>query len=177
VATSEERAYKKATSEELAYKDAMIALEQSMELWLSKQCLEVGDMPVSGGTFANALETSPNPPSTPPDSPPWGRQTEGGMLSDDSGSNRSSNSTKVSSEGVEQWGEEKVLEFFQKNNFPTAGLIAGQVDGMTLLNLLDGDTAESDFTKLAPEGLGFTRILFIGRFKTEMAKLRAGSNR
>jgi hypothetical protein len=85
----------------------------------------------------------------------------------------------VVSEGVEQWGEEKVLEFFQKNNFPTAGLIAGQVDGITLLNLLDGDNTESDFTKLTPEGLAraLTASCFIGRFKTEMAKLKAGSNR
>ena len=79
----------------------------------------------------------------------------------------------VVSEGVEQWGEEKVLEFFQKNNFPTAGLIAGQVDGMTLLNLLDGDTAESDFTAQAPEGMSFTRLLFRGRFKKEMENIRS----
>jgi hypothetical protein len=171
-ATSEERAYKKATSEELASKDALIALEQSMELWLSKQCLEVGDMPVSGGTFANALETSPNPPSTPPNSPPWGRQTEGGMLSDDSGSNRSSNSTKVSSEGVEQWDVDQVLSFFERCRFPTSGVVEGQVDGMTLLSLYQDKDAEAIFTTPTPEGMGFNRLLFRGRFRVEMTNLR-----
>ena len=174
-ATSEELTYKKATSEEQAYKDAMIALEQSMELWLSKQCLEVGDagdMPVSGGAFCNALGKSPNPPSTPPNSPPWGRQTEGGMLSDDSGSTRSSNSTKVSSEGVEQWDVDQVLSFFEQCKFPTAGVVEGQVDGKTLLSLYQDKDAEAIFTTKTPEGMGFNRLLFRGRFKKEMTNLR-----
>ena len=174
-ATSEELTYKKATSEEQAYKDAMIALEQSTELWLSKQCLEVGDagdMPVSGGAFCNALEKSPNPPSTPPNSPPWGRQTEGGMLSDDSGSTRSSNSTKVSSEGVEQWDVDQVLSFFEQCKFPTAGVVEGQVDGKTLLSLYQDKDAEAIFTTKTPEGMGFNRLLFRGRFKKEMTNLR-----
>jgi hypothetical protein len=84
-----------------------------------------------------------------------------------------SNSTELVSDGVQHWSVAQVLSFFEKYKFPTAGVMAGQVDGMTLLNLLDGDTAESDFTAQAPEGMSFTRLLFRGRFKKEMENLRS----
>jgi hypothetical protein len=164
-----------ATSEELAYNHAMISVEQSMQLWLSKHCLEMeneGDIPVSGGAFCNALETSRIPPSNPPNSPPWRRQTEWGMLSDDSGSTSSSNSTKVSSEGVEQWDVDQVLSFFEQCKFPTSGVVVGQIDGMTLLSLYQDKDAEAIFTTPTPEGMGFNRLLFRGRFKKEMTNLR-----
>jgi hypothetical protein len=51
--------------------------------------------------------------------------------------------------------------------------MAGQVDGMTLLSLSEVDDAEAIFTAPAPEGMGFNRLLFRGRFKKEMANLRA----
>jgi hypothetical protein len=87
-------------------------------------------------------------------------------------------STGLVSEGVEQWGVEKwdvaqVVSFFERHNFPTAGVVQGQVDGATLLRLYDGPDAKEIFTAPAAEGegLGFTKILFIGRFKKEMASL------
>jgi hypothetical protein len=83
----------------------------------------------------------------------------------------SSNCTEVVSAGVEQWGVEQVLSFFEQCKFPTAGVMAGQVDGMTLLSLFQDDDAEAIFTAPAPAGMGFNRILFKSRFKREMANL------
>jgi hypothetical protein len=83
----------------------------------------------------------------------------------------SSNCTEVVSAGVEQWGVEQVLSFFEQCNFPTAGVMAGEVDGRTLLRLFQDDDAEAIFTASAPEGMGFNRLLFKGRFKKEMANL------
>jgi hypothetical protein len=60
----------------------------------------------------------------------------------------SSNSIELVSEEVEHWGVAQVMSFFEKLKFPTAGVMAG-------------------------EGMGFNRLLFRGRFKKEMANLRA----
>ena len=65
------------------------------------------------------------------------------------------------------------MSFFEQCKFATAGVMAGQVDGMTLLSLSGVDDAEAIFTAPAPEGMGFNRLLFRGRFKKEMANLRA----
>ena len=78
------------------------------------------------------------------------------------------------SEGVQQWSVAQVLSFFEQCKFPTAGVMTGQVDGMTLLSLFEGDDAEANFTAPAPEGMSFNRLLFRGRFKKEMVNLRAG---
>ena len=92
-------------------------------------------------------------------------------MSLETGSTCSSNCTEVAAEGVEQWGVEQVLSFFEQCKFPTAGVMAGEVDGMTLLSLFQDDDAEAIFTEQTPEGMGFSRLLFKGRFKKEMANL------
>jgi hypothetical protein len=78
----------------------------------------------------------------------------------------------VSSEGVEQWDVDQVLSFFEQCKFPTSGVVEGQVDGMTLLSLYQDKDAEAIFTTPTPEGMGFNRLLFRGRFKKEMSILR-----
>ena len=76
------------------------------------------------------------------------------------------------STGVAQWGVAEVVAFFEKCRFPTAGVVEGQIDGKTLLELSADADAEAIFTAAAPDGLGFNRLLFVGRFRTEMALLR-----
>ena len=90
-------------------------------------------------------------------------------------SNCTSNCTEVVSEGVDQWRVEQVLTFFEEYNFPSAGVMTGQVDGRTLLNFFENHDTEVIFTTPVPDGMGFNRIMFIGRFKMEMSKLRAAS--
>ena len=77
------------------------------------------------------------------------------------------------SKGVSQWGVAEVVNFFKTCRFPTEGVLAGEIDGKTLLELCADADAEAIFTAAAPDGLGFHRLLFIGRFQTEMALLRA----
>ena len=81
------------------------------------------------------------------------------------------------STGVAQWGVAEVVAFFEKCRFPTAGVVSGQIDGKTLLELSADADAEAIFTAAAPDGLGFNRLLFIGRFQTEMALLRGAQTR
>ena len=81
------------------------------------------------------------------------------------------------STGVAQWGVAEVVAFFEKCGFPSAGVVEGQIDGKTLLELSADADAEAIFTGAAPDGLGFNRLLFIRRFRTEMALLRAGQTR
>ena len=89
----------------------------------------------------------------------------------------SSNDTEPCSEGetrmgnVTKWGVEQVLRFFEECKFPTEGVEAGQVDGSTLLALSRESDAEELFTSPVPNGMGFNRLLFIGRFRKEMARL------
>ena len=49
--------------------------------------------------------------------------------------------------------------------------MAGQVDGKTLLQLVQDCSAEQNFLAPAPDGLGMSKLMFRGRFKTEFAKL------
>ncbi len=91
------------------------------------------------------------------------------------GSTCTSNCTEVVSEGVEQWRVEQVLTFFEQYNFPTAGVMTGQLDGRTLLSFFENHDAEDIFTAPVPNGMGFNRIMFIGRFKMELSKLRAAA--
>ena len=79
------------------------------------------------------------------------------------------------SAGVEEWGVAEVVAFFERCRFPTAGVLAGEIDGKTLLELCADEDAEAIFTAAAPDGLGFNRLMFIGRFRTEMALLRAAA--
>jgi hypothetical protein len=96
---------------------------------------------------------------------------------DDDASVLSSNDTEPCSEGetrmghVAKWGVEQVLRFFEECNFPTEGVEEGQVDGSTLLALSRESDAEELFTSPVPNGMGFNRLLFIGRFRKEMARL------
>ncbi len=78
------------------------------------------------------------------------------------------------SKGVAQWGVAEVLAFFRRCRFPSEGVVEGQIDGKTLLELSADADAEAIFTAAESDGLGFNRLLFIGRFQTEMAALRAG---
>ena len=77
------------------------------------------------------------------------------------------------SPGVAQWGVAEVVAFFRRCRFPSEGVVEGQIDGKTLLELSADEDAEAFFTAAAPDGLGFNRLLFIGRFQTEMTALRA----
>jgi len=82
--------------------------------------------------------------------------------------------------GLANWSKEEVLSFFEHCKFPTAGIEVGEVDGGSLLNLYRAYTdstnahtakdAEELFTTPAPEGLGLNKLMFRGRFKSEMAK-------
>jgi hypothetical protein len=45
------------------------------------------------------------------------------------------------------------------------------VNGESLVNLYADPDAESLFTAPAPDGLGFNKLMFKGRLKTEMQKL------
>jgi len=74
------------------------------------------------------------------------------------------------------WSKEEVLSFFQRCNFPTAGVDAGEIDGGALLELYKAEDALELFTAPAPDGLGFTRLMFRGKFKSEMAKLKASED-
>jgi hypothetical protein len=83
--------------------------------------------------------------------------------------------------GLANWSKDEVLSFFEHCKFPTAGIQAGEVDGGALLKLYRAYTdatnahtakdAEELFTTPAPEGLGLKKLMFRGRFKSEMAKL------
>ena len=70
--------------------------------------------------------------------------------------------------GIESWRVEEVLAFFKQYNFPTEGIKAGEVDGKSLVNLYQDSDAESLFMAPAPDGLGFNKLMFKGRFKKEI---------
>ena len=74
---------------------------------------------------------------------------------------------------VRSWGVEQVLAFFERCKFPTEGVQSGEVDGESLVNLYQDPDAESLFTAPAPDGLGFNKLMFKGRFKKEMEQLVA----
>jgi hypothetical protein len=72
---------------------------------------------------------------------------------------------------VKSWGVDQVIAFFERCKFPTEGVQAGEVDGESLVKLYQDPDAESLFTTPAPDGLGFNKLMFKGRFKKEMEKL------
>jgi serine/threonine protein kinase len=72
---------------------------------------------------------------------------------------------------VKSWGVEQVIAFFERCKFPTEGVQAGEVDGESLVNLYQDPDAEILFTTPAPDGLGFNKVMFKGKFKKEMEKL------
>jgi hypothetical protein len=70
------------------------------------------------------------------------------------------------------WDETGVEHFFARCNFPTKGLRDNQVDGGALVALFQDEEREKNFCSSVEEGgLGFTKLLFKGRFKKEMALL------
>ena len=97
------------------------------------------------------------------------------LPADDSLSVCSSAPTESAAEpdSIESWGVEQVLAFFERCKFPTEGIQAGEVDGQSLVNLYQDPDAESLFMAPAPDGLGFNKLMFKGRFKKEMDKLVA----
>ena len=81
-------------------------------------------------------------------------------------------SSEVSLEcGVKSWSQEQVVMFFEDKGFPTEGIKAGKIDGGALLELLHADDAVELFTAPVPDGMGFNKLMYRGRFKSEMAKL------
>ena len=72
---------------------------------------------------------------------------------------------------VRSWDVQQVIAFFEQLNFPTAGVESNKVDGESLVNLYQDPDAESLFTDPAPEGLGFSNLMFKGRLKKEMQNL------
>jgi len=99
------------------------------------------------------------------------------MLDDDASSicitplQSTSPSSKTVGDGVSLWDEDQVLSLFRRCKFPTEGIVANNVDGSALLRLYADADAEDMFTAPAPDGLGFNRILYRGRFVSEMSKL------
>jgi hypothetical protein len=70
---------------------------------------------------------------------------------------------------VEDWSMQDVLAFFERFSFPTEGVVQGCVDGKTLLFLLnDEKNALANFTDPVPDGMGFSKLLFRGKFKMEL---------
>ena len=122
-------------------------------------------------------------------SPPASSGTDKVMCLDDSLSACSSAATEVGTaaehedaaqsntaaacEDIACWGVDQVITFFERCRFPIEGIKAGEVDGQTLLNLYEDADAETIFTAPAPDGLGFNKLMFKGRVKKEMDRLRA----
>jgi hypothetical protein len=70
---------------------------------------------------------------------------------------------------VQSWTEDDVEAFFTRCNFPVYGLQGNAIDGPSLVLLfLDAD-AKTFFCQPAPDGLGFSNIMFVGRFTKEMS--------
>lgn len=85
----------------------------------------------------------------------------------------SSGSTLKDEGCVQAWDVDQVLAMFERHKFPIEGVRQGQVDGETLVSLWREPDAEALFTAAPPDGLGFGKLLFRGRFTTEMRKLLA----
>jgi len=72
---------------------------------------------------------------------------------------------------VQSWTEADVDAFFSRCNFPVHGLQGNAIDGPSLVLLfLDAD-APTFFCQEPPDGLGFSKIMFVGRFTKEMSLL------
>jgi hypothetical protein len=72
---------------------------------------------------------------------------------------------------VQSWTEADVEAFFTRCNLPVHGLQGNAIDGPSLVLLfLDAD-APTFFCQATPDGLGFSNIMFVGRFTKEMSLL------
>jgi len=114
-----------------------------------------------------------SPDSSPDSSPRNATDASSRYLPADDSLSVCSTEAAGESDGIEAWGVEQVVAFFERCNFPTAGIQAGEVDGQSLLTLYQDSDAESLFMAPAPDGLGFNKLMFKGRFKKEMDKLVA----
>jgi len=85
----------------------------------------------------------------------------------------SSGSTLRGEGCVQAWDVDQVMAMFELHKFLSEGLRQGQVDGETLVSLWREPDAEALFTAAPPDGFGFGKLLFRGRFTTEMRKLLA----
>ena len=74
---------------------------------------------------------------------------------------------------IHAWDVDQVVAMLHRHKLPTEGAKEGQVDGNTLESLFREDDAEALFTAPPPEGLGFSKLQFRGRFTVEMRKLLA----
>ena len=72
---------------------------------------------------------------------------------------------------ISGWTDEQVRDLFASLNFPTAGIVENFIDGDSLGLMCADINAEETFCAAVPDGLGFTKLLFKGRFKKEMALL------
>lgn len=66
---------------------------------------------------------------------------------------------------------DQVVELFAKHKFPTQGIVDNGIDGASLILMCQDIDHQADFCKPIPDGLGFTTILYKGRFRWEMHKL------
>ena len=66
---------------------------------------------------------------------------------------------------------EQVIAFFEECKFPTEGVRTGLVDGESLESICAEEDAEAIFCAPVPDGFGFGRLMYVGRFKKEMAAL------
>jgi hypothetical protein len=81
--------------------------------------------------------------------------------------------TKGAVSHIHTWDVDQVVAMFERHNFPSEGVRQGQVDGKTLVSLFRDGNAEELFTAAPPNGLGFSKLLFRGRFAAEMRELLA----
>jgi len=124
----------------------------------------------------------PSPSLSPPSSSSTSSMSDSMSLGSGSGSQGdesdrdsvcSSGSTLRGEGCVHAWDVDQVLAMFERHKFPAEGVRQGQVDGATLVSLWREGDAEGLFTAAPPDGLGFGKLLFRGRFTTEMRKLLA----
>jgi len=72
---------------------------------------------------------------------------------------------------LSQWNVDTVYAMFRKFKFPTLGLLAKFIDGPELMRRYSAPDAEEKFMAPFPFGFGFNKLLFRGRFRSEMERL------
>ena len=137
----------------------------------------------ASATFPSSSSDATSPSSSSATSPSssMSDSTSSGSVSGSHAQGDESDRDSVCSSGstlggegcVEAWDVDQVLAMFEKHKFPTEGVRQGQVDGATLVSLWREGDAEALFTAAPPDGLGFGKLLFRGRFTTEIRKILA----
>jgi len=72
---------------------------------------------------------------------------------------------------LSQWNVDTVYAMFRKFKFPTLGLLAKFIDGPELMRRYAAPDVEENFMAPFPFGFGFNKLLFRGRFRSEMERL------